>query len=112
MADGRIAFRPKRTDEPRSVDGLRHQRIQVRLATRERMSDVFILQAEDSRRRVETAGSRRSGGRILSLLVGPAYWNRGKSGGRRSSGSWNAAKCVIVVWSKRSVGPDAGTVVR
>ena len=73
------------------------------------MSDVFVSYKAEDRRRVR---------RLVEALEAEGYsvwWDEQIGGGsvwrREIEAELNAAKCVIVVWSKRSVGPD-GTFVQ
>src|SRR5439155_24132488 len=73
------------------------------------MSDVFVSYKAEDRRRVKP---------LVEALEADGYsvwWDEQIGGGtawRHSiEAELNAAKCVIVAWSKRSVGPD-GTFVQ
>src|SRR3990170_8388495 len=72
------------------------------------MSDVFVSYKAEDRRRVRP---------LVAALEANGYsvwWDEQIGGGaawrHAIEAELNAAKCVIVVWSKRSVGPD-GTFV-
>lgn len=73
------------------------------------MSDVFVSYKAEDRRRVRP---------LVEALESDGYsvwWDEQIGGGaawrQAIEAELNAAKCVIVVWSKRSVGPE-GTFVQ
>ncbi len=72
------------------------------------MSDVFVSYKAEDRRRVQ---------RLVDALQADGFlvwWDEHIGGGaawrQTIEGKLNSARCVIVVWSKRSVGPDGGFV--
>jgi TolB-like protein/tetratricopeptide (TPR) repeat protein len=72
------------------------------------MSDVFVSYKAEDRKRVKL---------LVEALEGAGYsiwWDEQIGGGaawrRAIETELNAAKCVIVAWSKRSVGPDGAFV--
>ncbi len=72
------------------------------------MSDVFVSYKAEDRKRVKP---------LVQALEAEGYsvwWDEQIGGGaswrRAIEAELNAAKCVVVVWSKRSVGPDGAFV--